>query len=118
MRDRPTSEELLVEARRILREDLAPELSGGQRYKALMIANALGMAARELAAGEAPLRRERELLQDLLGETEADLTALNALLATRLRDGDAGGDEAAYKALVDIAKAKVREVNPKALEEG
>lgn len=115
MRDRPTSEELLVEARRILREELAPELKGAQRYKSLMIANALGMAARELAAGDAPLRRERELLQDLLGEAEADLAALNALLAAKLRDGSLAGDAKAYTVLMEVAEAKVREVNPKAL---
>ena len=117
MRDRPTSEELLQEARRILREELAPELTGGQRYKTLMIANAVGMAARELAAGEAPLRRERELLQALLGEAEYDLAALNAKLAEKLRCGESAGDEKAYTALLEIAEAKVREVNPKALGE-
>lgn len=117
MRDRPTSEELLQEARRILREELAPELKGEQRYKALMIANAVGMAARELAAGEAPLRRERELLQELLG-WEGDLTALNACLAEKLRSGELSGDEKVYRILLEIAEAKVCEVNPRALEDG
>lgn len=117
MRNRPTSEELLHEAYRLLREELAPALKGGQRYKALMIANAVGMAARELAAGEAPLRRERKLLQGLLGE-EGDVVALNARLATKLRSGELAGDAKAYAALLEIAEAKVREVNPKALEKG
>lgn len=118
MRDRPTSEELLVEAYRLLREELAPALEGAQRYKALMIANALGMAARELAAGDVPLHRERQSLQDLLGDSEIDLARLNTLLAAKLRDGGLGGDAGAYAALTEAAEAKVREVNPKALEQG
>ncbi|MEX0923910.1 MAG: DUF6285 domain-containing protein [Rhodovibrionaceae bacterium] len=115
MRDRPTSKELLDEAFRLLREELAPKLSGGERFKALMIANAVGMAARELEAGEAPLRRELVLLQTLLGAQEGDLVELNARLAAGLRDGAFAGDEQAYAALLEIAEAKVREVNPKAL---
>lgn len=115
MRDRPTSGELLQEARRILREELAPELRGAERYKALMIANAVGMAARELAAGEAPLRREKTLLQGLLSE-EGELAALNAKLAAKLRRGEGSGDTGTYQALLEIAEAKVAEVNPKALE--
>lgn len=115
MRDRPTSEELLREARRLLREELAPGLKGKQRYQALMIANAVGMAERELAAGEAPLRRERKLLQALLGGGESDLHALNGSLAASLRSGELAGDRKVYEALLEFAEAKVREVNPKAL---
>ena len=117
MRDRPTSEELLREARRLLREELAPGLEGGQRYQALMIANAIGMAERELAAGEAPLRRERELLQGLLGSGESDLAELNRALAARLRSGELAGDRKVFEALLEVAEAKVREVNPRALGE-
>lgn len=114
MRDRPTSKELLDEAYRLLREELAPKLSGGDRFQALMVASAVGMAARELDAGEAPLRRERELLASVLGE-EDDLAAQNAKLAAELRDGRLSGDDATYAALLEIAEAKLREVNPKAL---
>ncbi len=114
MRDRPSSADLLREARRLLREELAPALSGGDRYKALMIASALGMAERELEAGEAPLRRECALLEGLLGK-QGDLAALNADLAAELRALALAGDAKTHAVLMEIAEAKLREVNPKAL---
>ena len=46
----PALEELLAEARRTLAEEVAPRLSGSERFKTLMAANAIGIALRELAA--------------------------------------------------------------------
>ncbi len=48
---------LLEAARGALLDDLAPHVPGAQRYALLMADNAMGIAARELEAGEAPARR-------------------------------------------------------------
>lgn len=117
MRDRPGGAELLAEARRLLREELAPALDGRRRYQALMIANALGMAERELRAGEAPLEAERAGLARLLGR-DGSLATLNAAFAAALREGRLAGDPAAYALLLEEARARVAESNPRALEEG
>jgi len=48
MRNRPTGEELLATARRTLLDDLLPLLPADKSYEALMIANAMAIASREL----------------------------------------------------------------------
>lgn len=116
MRDRPGGAELLAEARRLLREELAPSLEGGRRYQALMIANALGMAERELLAGERPLEAERKALAELLGR-EGSLATLNAAFAAALRDGRLAGDPEAYALLLAETRSRVAESNPRALED-
>lgn len=114
MRDRPGGAELLVEARRLLREELAQTLSGAQRYQALMIANALGMAERELRAGDRPLQAERAALAELLGR-EGELATLNASFAAAVRDGRLAGDPKAYALLLEEARSRVSESNPRVL---
>ncbi|MEX0758148.1 MAG: DUF6285 domain-containing protein [Tistlia sp.] len=117
MRDRPGGAELLAEARRLLREELVPTLAGAQRYQALMIANALGMAERELLAGERPLEAERAALSRLLSR-EGSQAALTATLAAALRDGRLAGDPEAYVLLLEETRSRLAESNPRALEEG
>jgi len=48
----PDIHDLLTEARQVLMNSLTPELSGARKYEALMIANAMGMAIRELGQSE------------------------------------------------------------------
>ena len=55
MRDRPNGADLLAVARRSLLDEVAPALKGQPRYVALMVANAIGIASRELARSR-PLR--------------------------------------------------------------
>ncbi|MEJ2027964.1 MAG: DUF6285 domain-containing protein, partial [Limibacillus sp.] len=57
MNDRPNALELLEEAQRLLKEELAPSLQGKQRFHALMVANALGIAGRELGSASERARR-------------------------------------------------------------
>ncbi|MEX2474038.1 DUF6285 domain-containing protein [Marinobacter sp.] len=47
MINHPNATDLLQQARAVLLESITPELSGEQRYQALMIANAIGISARE-----------------------------------------------------------------------
>lgn len=48
MRDRPNGAALLEVARWSLLEEVAPALKGRPRYIVLMVANAIGVAAREI----------------------------------------------------------------------
>jgi hypothetical protein len=115
MRDRPNGAELLAEAGRVLSEELAPTLSGAQRYKALLVAAAVGMVRRELEAGDAWQREELAGLQALLGK-DGDLEALSGELAAALRAGTFDADARVHKLLRDSVIARVRETNPKALD--
>ena len=98
MRDRPDAEALIAECRRVLQEELAPNLQGEARFKALMIANALGMAGRELAAPS----------------DQADDEAAARLVAA-LRRGEGSGSAETYTALKRDVAARVAISNPKAL---
>ncbi len=51
MRDDPSGADLIEAARRALAEEVVPGLTGRPRYVALMVANALGIAAREIGRG-------------------------------------------------------------------
>ncbi|WP_375595699.1 DUF6285 domain-containing protein [Algihabitans albus] len=115
MRDRPNGAELLAEAWRVLSHDLAPGLSGEQRYQVLLVAAAVGMVRRELDAGEAPAEAERAALTDLL-QRSGDLAALNADLAAAIREGRYDAAPAVYDLLLQSCVARVKESNPKALD--
>ena len=67
MRDRPTGEDLLEIIARIKDGDPSIRLPEDGRYKALMIANAENIAARQAEAGDGPERQEREELSRLVG---------------------------------------------------
>jgi hypothetical protein len=127
MRDRPTGAELLFEARRVLREDVAPELKGEIRYKVLMVANAMAMAMRELEQGETPLRHEYESFATLFGETrqpvedpyylEEQLLRFNRRLADEIRRGGRDAEGHSHQILLEQTRARVRESNPDALRD-
>lgn len=62
MQDEPSGAALLDAARRALTEEVVPGLTGRPRYVALMVANAIGIAAREIAeAGALQAAAERVL---------------------------------------------------------
>ena len=85
----------------------------------LMVANAMAIAARQIATGDLPQAEERASLQALLGSPEEDLVALNRELASRIRAGTIGlgGPDAdhVHLHLLRIAADRVAESNPKAL---
>ena len=99
-RPEPSLGDLLEVARTVLRDEVAPELSGGARYKALMAANAMAIVARQIAAGE----------------DNADKVA-SAEIVRRLRVGEIGEDDgrALHGQILDNVIARVRESNPRAL---
>jgi len=97
--DRPDAAELLAIARTTLLTEIVPALSGEQRLTGLMIANALGIAEREIAAR-------------LPRAGSASATADRAL-AERIRGGTLDTDRAAYDRLLRDAIARVAISNPR-----
>ena len=123
MRERPTGGELLTIARKVLREELMPLLPEERRYDALMVANAMAIAARQFSFGDAPERRERQNLAGLLDETVDGATAVSEAvgdlyraLSAEIRSGafDPGTPrhDAACKFLLDVTVQKLRESAP------
>ena len=119
--------ELLEAARATLTADLAPHLPGERRYELLMADNAMGIAARELAAGEAPARRALErlaaLYRDQIAAASDDpreaLRTAEARLAADIRAGrfDEGQDRPVAAAhLRERALAATRISNPRFLQ--
>ena len=115
MQDRPRVQELLRAVRDFLEDDVVPVLDGPRRYHALVAANVLAIAERELEGEDASLVAEWHRLAALLGDDAGvpplGLEALRAavreqtsLLADRIRRGDA--DRGAFR---DAVRAHVRE---------
>jgi hypothetical protein len=131
MQDRPDAKNLLETARRVLLDELLPNLPKSHLYEALMVARSMEIGARALAAGEAPLRREYETLLTLTDETaaegaqpgdreslETETEARNRALCHAIRSGEYDGVRAAALGdhLWQTAMDKVRETNPKYLK--
>jgi hypothetical protein len=93
MRDEPSGAALIEAARRALTEEVVPGLTGRPRYVALMVANALGIAAREIGEGASLAGTAA----GVLGEGEAD-NALDALIR-EIRAGSRDADPALHAAL-------------------
>lgn len=129
MRDEPIGEQLLETARNVLREEILPALPPERKHAALMIANAMAIAMRQLKNGEDGERRELRSLASLLGHAGRDepagaaelrrqLTELDREFACAIRAGrgDVGAwRDAAAKHLMGAIRAKVLESNPKYL---
>lgn len=130
MRPKPSAAELLEIARKALRGELLAALPETRRYEALMVANAVAIAARVLERGEAPEREELARLARLMGEKDPAippdpaavrecLGVLYNRLADELRAGKMvpGGERhrAVFAHLRQTTLERVRESNPKAL---
>lgn len=124
MNDRPDAAELLDSARRTLLDAILPQLPDDLRYDALMIANAIAIAAREHAAGDTEAQAELARLQRFHGESSrvlagnalfAALTDHNRRLAAAIRAGRHDNDAELRAHLVQTAIAKLAVANPKAL---
>jgi hypothetical protein len=127
MTDRPNGAELLKIAREALTRELASEFPEARRYLALMIANAMAIAARELELGDGADRAELTSLRMLFREPGPDtsedvadrLEALNRRLCAEIRAGKFTRGEAEARLrdhLRRSAEARVAISNPKALK--
>lgn len=133
MRDQPRGEDLLASAEALLRDELLPALPADKRQAGLMIARALGIAARQLSNGEAPERQELASLARLL-ESPGDiapadqpaalcdqLQRANRQLGRLIRSGaaDVGASRAQIaQHLLEVARQRVAESNPRYLQDG
>jgi hypothetical protein len=114
MRDRPAGAALLDFARAALLRDLAPLLPAERQHEAALIARAMAIAAREAAAGDAPLRACQAALAGLLGEGDLDALLRRLAMAIRAGDYDAPSPQRAQvrRLLWAITVQKLRESNP------
>lgn len=119
MRDRPTAPDLLTTAAQAFRDSLLPALPSGLKYQALMVLNAMDIAARQATAGDAPVIEARDRLRALYGGSSDDFDTLERRLAADIRAGrfDSGAPERAIVLahLEATTRAKAAESCPKAL---
>lgn len=116
MREQPDGAALLAIARDTLKNELLPLLPKESHYRALMILNAMGIAGRQLQAGEGPQQEEQAELAAWLGRS-GDLPELCREFARRVREGAADDDAQARQLLWRMTAQRVRESSPKALRE-
>ncbi len=127
MNDIPDAVELLAIARSTLLDKVLAQLPADLRYDALMIANAMAIAAREQSAGDRAAQEELARLTALLAERSLplagkELQATCAGLKRRLAVAIRGGrfDDRDRAALLDhLAQTAADELavsNPRALE--
>lgn len=127
MSEHPNGAELLKVAHEALTRELVSDLPESKRYLALMVANAMAIAARELELGDGATRAELTSLRMLFQDPEPDvsedtadrLEALNRRLCADIRAGkfDGGEVEARLRGhLRRSAEARVAISNPKALK--
>ena len=127
MSDIPDVTELLAIARSTLLEKLLPSVPEDLRYDALMIANAMAIAAREHAAGDTAMQAEVVRLAALLKEqckprAGAELRSarieLNRRLAAQIRAGrfDDQDRAAVLDHLARTAAEELAVSNPRALD--
>jgi hypothetical protein len=118
--DEPDARGLVAIALKSFREAILPVVPAEQRFTALMIANALGMAERELAAGASAEPALASAVGALLGE-EGELAALLPRLCTAI---DAGAFDAPHRqadlraVLTEVTRARLAVSNPKLLTAG
>ena len=125
MRETPSGEELLIIARKLLREELIPLLPEDRRYDALMVANAMAIAARQMGFGDAYEDREREDLAQLLERTDdGDGGApgdLHQNLGAKIRRGDFDPGTPLHDTvrdfLLEVTVQRLRESAPNTLKE-
>ena len=113
--ERPDASELLKLAQTRLREDVLPALSGASRYQALLIANALGIAGREIRAGRQAWETLESDLRELLVAPGVPEEELSRRLAVEIRGGDWDAREDLHKTLSRHVEARLAIANPRAL---
>lgn len=103
MRDDPSGAALIDAACRALAEEVVPGLTGRPRYVALMVANALGIAAREIAEADGVATAHA----DLTGAGDADT------LVRAIREGHRDADPDLHAALTAHAAIAARIWKPR-----
>ena len=104
MRDRPNGADLLDVARISLLEDVAPTLQGQQRYTVLMVANAMGIAAREITEAVRSRRAWSAVLDRVPGSGGTPADASIRELVGSIRSGEHDADAALFDALTETVE--------------
>jgi hypothetical protein len=125
MRNQPDARELLGIARETFIARILPALPEDLRYTALMVANAMVIARREIEAGEESAQSELTRLRGLFGESahnvhgfdlHSALADRNRRLARDIRAGRYESDNSAVLAhLRRTVEEKLAVSNPKGL---
>ncbi len=118
--DEPDARSLIAIALSSFRETILPLVPAAQRFPALMIANALATAERELAAGSAGEPALAAAVGGLIGEA-GDLATLMPRLCAGIDGGAFDGDDrqAELRAvLAAVTRARLAVSNPKFLAAG
>jgi len=116
-RDRPDAPELIATAAEHLAVNVRPALAGHDAFEALIAANLLAIALRELELGPALRAGEEEDLAQLLGR-EGRLEDLEERLAAQIRAGEF--DDRFTEVLAVLrrsARGRVRIANPEYVRE-
>jgi hypothetical protein len=107
VQDRPTAAELLREVAELLEGDVLAALDGPLQHQVRVAANLARIVEREVALGPDARRREQQLLASLLG-VEGDVSELNGVLASRLRDrADPAFVRDAWHVLINVTRDKL-----------
>lgn len=103
MRDKPFGAALLDVAHQALTQEIAPALKGQQRYVALMVANAIGVVAREIEQADKVAKAWDRALARVEQEGEGNLEVSASRLVAAIRNGEHDADPALHGALLDTA---------------
>jgi hypothetical protein len=121
MPDRPTALELLEAVRGFLETEVAKGTSDPRlRFRALVAANAISIAVRELAVDETSSSAEARILRELLGEAPSgappadEARALSSELCRRIRAGTAPRETVA--AVRQVVERKLAAASPRYLQ--
>jgi uncharacterized protein DUF6285 len=101
MRDKPFGAALLDAAHQALTQDIAPALKGQQRYVVLMVANAIGIVAREIEQEVAVAKAWDRALARV--DQDGNLEASASRLVEAIRNGHHDADPALHSALLETA---------------
>ncbi|TAL83770.1 MAG: acyl-CoA dehydrogenase [Candidimonas sp.] len=118
MNNRPYGNELLHAARQALLDGLLPLLPADRTYDALMVANAMAIAARELESfGQAEDRDNHQIAQFYrdIGMDDSDASEAGLALKIRNRLIDKGHYQRLHSLLLAMAREKLAISNPKYL---
>jgi hypothetical protein len=115
VQDRPTASELLQTIADLLEGEVLAATKGGLQHQVRVAGNLCRILEREARLGAAADAREVEGLANALGEPAAGRNALelsHALVARLDAGGDAALERRAWRALVDVVRAKLAIAKP------
>ena len=121
MNNRPHGNELLAIARRTLLDELLPLIPADRKYDALMVANAMAIAAREFERQNSADREAADAIAAFYRDIGMDESVVPSeqSLADRIRDGqiEKKASRKLYELLVALTRMKLAVSNPKYLDQ-